>query len=329
MQEQIALYREAIRLSEGKPIVFRLLDVGGDKVIPYLRAAAEENPAMGFRSLRLALDRPGLLRTQVRALLTAADGGPMKILVPMVTETWEFVETKRVIRLELERLIRSGGQAAVRAQDRRDDRGALAAVRARPCAARVRFRLDRLQRPHHVPQRRRPRQQPRVSKTYDPIALPRLRALRHIVDMAGRYGVPITMCGELAGRTVEALALMAIGMTRLSMSPPAIGPIKEMVMGMELDPIRAAVAAALGEGQHGVGIRELLMDLALTSRASLSSRHGQPARRQARATGEALRQRRGGARRRPVGRRLCAAEQGIRRARAGRSTDHRLAQGRR
>src|SRR5690606_34558424 len=97
--------------SEGRPIVFRLLDIGGDKVIPYLRAAPEENPAMGFRSLRLALDRPGLLRTQVRALLTAADGGPMRILVPMVTETWEFVETKKVIKRELDRLIRSGRPA--------------------------------------------------------------------------------------------------------------------------------------------------------------------------------------------------------------------------
>ena len=81
--------------------------------------------------------------------------------------------------------------------------------------------------------------------------------------MAGRYGVPITMCGELAGRTIDALALMAIGMTRLSMSPPAIGPIKEMVMGLELKPIQAAVAAALGEGQSGVGIRDLLVDLSL------------------------------------------------------------------
>jgi phosphotransferase system, enzyme I, PtsP len=259
--EQIALYREAIRLSEGKPIVFRLLDVGGDKVIPYLRAAAEENPAMGFRSLRLALDRPGLLRTQVRALLTAADGGPMKILVPMVTETWEFVETKRVIRLELERLIRSGAKPPSELKV-----GAMIEVPS------LLFELD-----YVLPEcdfvsigsndlimflNAADRANNRVSKTYDPIALPRLRALRHIVDMAGRYGVPITMCGELAGRTVEALALMAIGMTRLSMSPPAIGPIKEMVMGMELAPIRAAVAAALGEGQHGVGIRELLMDLA-------------------------------------------------------------------
>jgi phosphotransferase system enzyme I (PtsP) len=262
VQEQVALYREAIRLSEGKPIVFRLLDVGGDKVIPYLRAAAEENPAMGFRSLRLALDRPGLLRTQVRALLTAADGGPMKILVPMVTETWEFVETKRVIRLELERLIRSGARPPSELKI-----GAMIEVPS------LLFELD-----HVLPEcdfvsigsndlimflNAADRANNRVSKTYDPIALPRLRALRHIVDMASRYGVPITMCGELAGRTVEALALLSIGMTRLSMSPPAIGPIKEMVMGMELKPIRAAVAAALGEGQHGVGIRELLVDLAM------------------------------------------------------------------
>jgi phosphotransferase system enzyme I (PtsP) len=262
VQEQVALYREAIRLSEGKPIVFRLLDVGGDKVIPYLRNAAEENPAMGFRSLRLALDRPGLLRTQVRALLTAADGGPMKILVPMVTETWEFVETKRVIRLELERLIRSGAKPPSELKI-----GAMIEVPS------LLFELD-----HVLPEcdfvsigsndlimflNAADRANNRVSKTYDPIALPRLRALRHIVDMATRYGVPITMCGELAGRTIEALALLSIGMTRLSMSPPAIGPIKEMVMGMELKPIRAAVAAALGEGQHGVGIRELLVDLAM------------------------------------------------------------------
>ena len=261
VQEQVALYREAIRLSEGKPIVFRLLDVGGDKVIPYLRAAAEENPAMGFRSLRLALDRPGLLRTQVRALLTAADGGPMKILVPMVTETWEFVATKQVIRLELERLIRAGGMPPSELRV-----GAMIEVPS------LLFELDRV-----LPEadfvsigsndlimflNAADRANNRVSKTYDPIALPRLRALRHIVDMAGRYGVPITMCGELAGRTVEALALLSIGMTRLSMSPPAVGPIKEMVMGMELKPIRAAIAAALGEGQHGVGIRELLVDLA-------------------------------------------------------------------
>jgi phosphotransferase system, enzyme I, PtsP len=260
--EQIALYREAIRLSNGKPIVFRLLDIGGDKVIPYLRAMQEENPAMGFRSLRLALDRPGLLRTQVRALLTSADGGPMKILVPMVTETWEFVEAKRVVRLELERLIRSGSKPPSKLEI-----GAMIEVPS------ILFELD-----HLLPEcdfvsigsndlimflNAADRANSRVAKAYDPIAMPRLRALRQIVDMARRFDVPITMCGELAGHPIEALALMAIGMTRLSMSPPAIGPIKEMIMGLELKPVQAAVAAALGEGQSGVGIRALLTEITL------------------------------------------------------------------
>jgi phosphotransferase system enzyme I (PtsP) len=108
LSEQVDLYREAIRLTGGRPIVFRLLDIGGDKVIPYLRSEAEENPAMGFRSLRLALDRPGLLRIQVRALLQAANGGPLKILVPMVTDTWEFRQTRVVINKEVERLKHEG-----------------------------------------------------------------------------------------------------------------------------------------------------------------------------------------------------------------------------
>jgi len=261
VQEQVELYREAIRLCAGKPIVFRLLDVGGDKVIPYLRSMPEENPAMGFRSLRLALDRPGLLRTQVRALLTAADGGPLRILVPMVTETWEFVATKRVIRRELERLIRAGGTPPSELRI-----GAMIEVPS------LLFELD-----HVLPEAdfvsigsndlimfltAADRANTRVSKVYDPIAMPRLRALRHIVDMASRYSVPITMCGELAGRTIEALALLAIGMTRLSMSPPAIGPIKEMILGMELGPIRAAVAEALSEGHRGGALRELLVALA-------------------------------------------------------------------
>ncbi len=77
-------------------------------MIPYLRYEAEENPAMGFRSLRLALDRQGLLRIQIRALLQAANGGPMKILVPMVTDAWEFRQTRLVVNKELERMAHAG-----------------------------------------------------------------------------------------------------------------------------------------------------------------------------------------------------------------------------
>lgn len=261
LNEQVELYAEAIRLAGGKPIVFRLLDVGGDKVIPYLRSEAEENPAMGFRSLRLALDRPGLLRIQVRALLQAANGGPMKILVPMVTDAWEFRQTRIVVNKELERLAHEG-----RPLPSRLEVGAMIEVPS------LLWELDQV-----MPEAdfvsigsndlvmfltAADRANSRVSKAYDPIALPRLRALRHIVDSASRYGVPLTMCGELAGKTVEALALMSIGMTRLSMSPPSIGPIKEMILGLELEPIRKSVAAALSEGTSGASIRELLLDWA-------------------------------------------------------------------
>ena len=259
--EQVELYSEAIRLAGGRPIVFRLLDIGGDKVIPYLRAEVEENPAMGFRSLRLALDRPGLLRIQIRALLQAANGGPMKILVPMVTDAWEFRKTRLVVKREVDRLIHEG-----RPVPSKLELGAMIEVPS------LLWELDQV-----LPEAdfvsigsndlvmfltAADRANPRVAKAYDPIALPRLRALKHIVDAAKRYGVPLTMCGELAGKPVEALALMAIGMTRLSMSPPAVGPIKEMIMGLELEPIRKSVSAALLEGASGVGIRELLLDWA-------------------------------------------------------------------
>src|SRR5690606_1443072 len=220
-----------------------------------------------FRSLRLALDRPGLLRIQVRALLQAARGGPLKILVPMVTDAWEFRQARAVINKEVERLRREGRPIPSPLEI-----GAMIEVPS------LLWELDQV-----LPEAdfvsigsndlvmfltASDRANPRVAKNYDPIALPRLRALRHIVDTARRYPVPITMCGELAGRPIEALALMAIGMTRLSMSPPAIGPSKAMILGLELEPIRKSVSAALLEGSSSVGIRDLLLDWA--SRQSLA-----------------------------------------------------------
>jgi len=104
------------------------------------------------------------------------------------------------------------------------------------------------------------RSNPRVAKSYDPIGMPRLRAIRMVVDAAQRYNIPVTMCGELAGKPLEALALMAIGMNRLSMGPASIGPIKELVLNLDLRPIRMSVGAALSDGANGVTIRELLQD---------------------------------------------------------------------
>ncbi len=261
LKEQADLYAEAMAIAGDRPIVFRLLDIGGDKVLPYLRATAEENPAMGYRSIRLGLDRPGLLRTQIRALLQAAKGRPLKILVPMVTETFEFKLTKQVICKEVERLKRAGLPAPSKLEV-----GAMVEVPS------LLFELDQI-----MPEAdfvsigsndlvqfltAADRANPRVSKAYDPIALPRLRAIRLVVDAAARHGKPVTMCGELAGKPIEALALMAIGMTRLSMGPASIGPIKEMILNLDLKPIQAAVAEALSLGANGHTVRALLTEWA-------------------------------------------------------------------
>jgi phosphotransferase system enzyme I (PtsP) len=261
LKEQADLYAEAMAIAGDRPIVFRLLDIGGDKVLPYLRATAEENPAMGYRSIRLGLDRPGLLRTQIRALLQAAKGRPLKILVPMVTETFEFKLTKQVICKEVERLKRAGLPAPSKLEV-----GAMVEVPS------LLFELDQI-----MPEAdfvsigsndlvqfltAADRANPRVSKAYDPIALPRLRAIRLVVDAAARHGKPVTMCGELAGKPIEALALMAIGMTRLSMGPASIGPIKEMILNLDLKPIQAAVSEALSIGANGHTIRALLTEWA-------------------------------------------------------------------
>lgn len=261
IKDQIELYSEAIRLTGGKPIVFRLLDIGGDKVVPYMRSMAEENPAMGWRSLRLALDRPGLLHTQVRALLQAANGGPLQMLVPMVTETAEFLKVKRVIQREAARLAKLGLPVPSDLKI-----GAMIEVPS------LLFELDEL-----LPEAdfvsigsndliqfltAADRANPRVARNYDPIARPRLRALKLIVDAAAKHKKPLTMCGELAGRPLEALALLSIGMTRLSMGASSIGPIKEMILGLDLKALRADMETLLTQSDMAMTVRETLGDIA-------------------------------------------------------------------
>lgn len=259
LSEQVELYRDVIERAGDRPVVFRLLDIGGDKVVPYMRSMAEENPAMGWRSLRLALDRPGLLRTQIRALLQAGAGRPMKILVPMVTEVAEFRSARDVVNKEYDRAKRSGKGAPTSIE-----LGAMVEVPS------LLFELD-----HLLPEcdfisigsndlvqflTATDRANPRVARNYDPIARAQLRAFKKIVDAAAQYDVAVTMCGELAGRPVEALALLSIGMTRLSMGASSIGPVKEMVLSTELKPLQAAMAKALAPDGEDVSIRRMLME---------------------------------------------------------------------
>lgn len=267
LPEQVELYAEAMKLAGDRPIVFRLLDIGGDKVVPYLRSMAEENPAMGWRSLRLGLDRPALLRTQIRALFQAANGKPLDILVPMVTDCQEFMAAKQMINIELQRLRNS--QFALPSKLRV---GAMIEVPS------LLFELDQL-----LPLTdfvsigsndlvqfltAADRDNARVARRYDSIAAPRLRAFKQIADAARRHGKPLTMCGELAGRPIESLALMAVGIERLSMAASSVGQIKELVLSLDLKQVRSQMEAALDQDKGDLDVRGFLY--------ALADRHGLP-----------------------------------------------------
>jgi phosphotransferase system, enzyme I, PtsP len=160
LDQQAAHYRAVLDAAGDKPVVFRSLDIGSDKVLPYLHRPREENPAMGWRAMRMALDRKGLLRLQVRALLTAARGRELKLMFPMIAEVGEFLQGREVVEKEKQRLQRLGHElpSAIKL-------GAMIEVpsivwQLDRLLEVVRLRLDRIERPDAVPVRLRPRPSP-------------------------------------------------------------------------------------------------------------------------------------------------------------------------
>jgi phosphotransferase system, enzyme I, PtsP len=159
-ERQQRLYKEVMDAAGDRPVIFRTVDIGGDKALPYLNKADadEENPAMGWRALRLALDRDGLMKVQARALIEAASGRTLNVMFPMVSEAWEFAEAKALFEAQRQWLgargrrlptgIRYGAMLEVPCARRA----------ARPAAARSRLPVGRHQRPDAIPVRRRPRQ---------------------------------------------------------------------------------------------------------------------------------------------------------------------------
>jgi phosphotransferase system enzyme I (PtsP) len=246
-ERQTRLYRDVLDAAGDKPVVFRTVDIGGDKVLPYLRhdeGMTEENPAMGWRALRVALEREGLLKVQARALLEAAAGRTLHVMFPMVSEPWEFDAAKAVFEGQLAWL-----------KDRKKPRaeavryGAMLEV---PALAEM---LDVL-----LPKLSflsigtndltqflfaADRANPKLAERYDWVGTPILRFLKRIVDACGVYGVDVAVCGEMGGRQVEALALLGLGLRRLSITPAAVGPIKELVRRVNLPAIESAMAGWL------------------------------------------------------------------------------------
>ncbi len=242
-ERQFRLYRDVLDAAGEKPVIFRTVDIGGDKAVPYLTsdiAANDENPAMGWRALRLALHREGLMKVQARALLEAAAGRTLYVMFPMVSEPWEFDSAKAVFEDQLVWL--RSKKKLVPEQIRY---GAMLEV---PALAEV---LDLL-----LPKLSflsvgtndltqflfaADRGNPALAERYDWLSIAILRFLRRVVIATVGTDVELGVCGEMGGRRLEALALLAIGFRRLSITPAAVGPIKELVRKVELNELSEAM----------------------------------------------------------------------------------------
>lgn len=257
-EEQESFYRNVLKQAAGRPVTFRTLDIGGDKVVPYFRSQEEENPALGWRAIRLSLDRPGLLRTQLRALLKAASGAELKMMLPMVTEVSEIRQVRELMQKEIQHISKFGHQLPKKLQF-----GAMLEVPA------LLWQLDELmdevdfvsvgsndlfQFAMAVD-----RGNARVSDRFDVLGRPFLRILRDIVRAGERNKTPVTLCGEMASKPLSAMALLGIGFRSISMSPTAIGPVKAMLLGLDIGRLSEVLMAALDDDTPGVSVRDLLV----------------------------------------------------------------------
>jgi len=240
---QTRLYRDVLEGAGGRPVIFRTVDIGGDKALPYLRndeAENDENPAMGWRALRLALEREALLKLQARALIEAAAGHTLNVMFPLVSEPWEFDAARTMFEHQVRYL-------AGRKRKMPDaiNYGVMLEV---PALAEV---LDQL-----LPRISflsigtndltqflfaADRANPKLAERYDWLSPAILRFLDRVLKATAGHKVDLGVCGEMGGRRLEALALLGLGVRRLSITPAAVGPIKELVRKVDTEEIGAAM----------------------------------------------------------------------------------------
>jgi len=267
-ERQLRLYRDVLEGAGDRPVVFRTVDIGGDKALPYLRddGAREENPAMGWRALRVALDREGLLKVQARALLEAAAGRTLSVMFPLVAEPWEFEAAKAVFEEQRQAL-----RARKKMLPERIRYGAMLEV---PALAEtldlIAPKLDFLSiGTNDLTQflLAADRAHPKLAERYDWLSPAILRFIRRVVRTLEPYPVDLTVCGEMGGRRLEALALLGIGIRRLSITPAAVGPVKAMIRSIDLAAVSATLNALLDAPP--TDLRAALLDWAADQKIEL------------------------------------------------------------
>ena len=258
-EAQEKLYRDVLDIAHGRPVTFRTIDIGGDKVLPYFKGSAqeEENPALGWRAIRLTLDRPSLLRTQVRALLKAAGGRELKLMLPMVTELGEIAQAREIINREVRHLSRFFHHLPTSLK-----LGAMIEVPS------LLWQLDELMQAVDFVSvgsndlfqfvMATDRGNTQLAGRFDTLSVPFLRVLKQIADAGVRNHTPVTLCGELAGKPISAMALLGLGYRSISMSPASIGPVKAMMTELPLSELTAFLDENLSGPAASLPMRALL-----------------------------------------------------------------------
>ncbi len=261
-EAQEELYRNVVDEANGKPVTFRTLDVGGDKALPYFKdVPVEENPAMGWRAIRMSLDRPGLLRTQLRALLKASGGRELRIMLPMVTDVSEIAAARQIIEREVQHLSRFAHKLP-----RSFKLGAMLEVPS------LLFQLDELMRAVDFISvgsndlfqfvMAVDRGAAHLADRFDALSVPFLRVLKAIVDAGLRNKKPVTLCGEMAGKPILAMALIGLGYRSLSMNAASVGPVKAMLLSLDAGLLEKELAPFLNGDVRNTACREHLKSFA-------------------------------------------------------------------
>lgn len=260
-EEQETFYRNVLRGAKDKPVTFRTLDIGGDKVVPYMRGQEEENPALGWRAVRLSLDRPGLMRTQLRALLRAAADSELRVMLPMITEISEIRYARELLQKEVQHLSKYGHSLPRKLQF-----GVMLEVPS------LLFQLDELMNEVDFVSvgsndlfqfsMAVDRGNARVSDRFDNLGKAFLRILREIIRAGEKHNTPVTLCGEMASKPISAMALIGLGFKSVSISPTAIGPVKAMLLELDANKLSQELNTALDDYKSMESPRDLLVRFA-------------------------------------------------------------------
>ncbi|MFD1343800.1 phosphoenolpyruvate--protein phosphotransferase [Litorisediminicola beolgyonensis] len=249
--ELAAIYARVLDAAHGKRVVFRTLDIGSDKVLPYMKPNDEPNPALGWRAIRVGLDKPGVLRMQLQALLRAANGRPLSIMFPFIAQLEEY----RAARAEMDKAVSREARLG-HALPETVEIGAMLETPSLAYAPKRFFQeVDFVSIGGNDLKQfffAADRENERVRRRYDTLNTSFLSFVERVVERCQETDTPLSFCGEDAGRPIEALCFAAIGLRALSMRPASIGPVKHLLMRTRLDEVRKVICDARHRGEQSV-----------------------------------------------------------------------------